>query len=112
MSKAKRKSRPYKPKHIHLEPPTRKVEVSTPEAALEQFVFEAASNLIQKVQIMDTFIELLPTSAEAYEVHLNFRVAALALVESLNIMHGDIPPRILQKYGVETNEQVSNPEGS
>lgn len=114
MSNKPRKKKPHRPKvaeHNHPVAPSvvsgpkatyirRAVTRDTPEDALEQFVYQSAENLLEKVKIMDGFLELLPDSAEAYEVHLNFCVASLALMESLNILNGDIPIRIQQKYGV------------
>lgn len=109
MSNKPRKKKPHRPKpvserlHNHPVAPTadrRTVTQETPDDALDRFVYQCAENLLEKVKIMDGFLELLPDSAEAYEVHLNFCVASLALMESLNILNGDIPIRIQQKYGV------------
>lgn len=71
--------------------------------SLAKFVYHTASVNLEKVQIMQKFAALPELSKDMIvaEVKINYDIAALAMIESLDILNGKIPDRIQKRYSAE-----------
>lgn len=75
----------------------------SPKESLAKFVYHTASVNLEKVQIMQKFAALPELSKDMIvaEVKINYDIAALAMIESLDILNGKIPDRIQKRYSAE-----------
>lgn len=69
---------------------------ATPRESLKAFVYHNAEVLLEKIKILEKFEKHpdLQNDIIVREVRMNFNVATLAMIESLDLLNGRIPERM------------------